>query len=236
MTFSGEVTAVEDDLVTVKVLGRNSLGDRVIATATLVLGSSRERSSLTMGGLMLSGKAAIVGIGGTDFSKNAVRSKLRLAAEAVLDALDDAGLTPSDVDGLTTFTMDSNTEVAVARAAGIAELKFFSKIHYGGGADRGGDQGSRLCCRVSRFQRAVRHAVRSGSDEADRNADSTGVDNSFSYPHGLSTLAAHVAMIAKTVHASIGCDQPGLRRDIGGRPQARRKEPQCVLLRKTDNH
>ena len=29
------------------------------------------------------------------------------------------------------------------------------------------------------------------------NADSTGVDNSFSYPHGLSTPAAQVAMIAK---------------------------------------
>ncbi len=50
VTFSGEVTAVEDGLVTVKVMGRNSLGDHVIATATLVLGSSRERSSLTTGG------------------------------------------------------------------------------------------------------------------------------------------------------------------------------------------
>ena len=30
--------------------------------------------------------------------------------------------------------MDSNTEIAVARAAGIGELKFFSQIHYGGGA------------------------------------------------------------------------------------------------------
>ena len=58
----------------------------------------------------LSGKAAIVGIGATDFSKNSGRSELRLAAEAVLDALDDAGLTPADVDGLTTFTMDTNTE------------------------------------------------------------------------------------------------------------------------------
>jgi len=48
--------------------------------------------------------------------------------------LDDAGLSPADVDGLTTFTMDTNTEIAVARAAGIGELKFFSKIHYGGGA------------------------------------------------------------------------------------------------------
>ena len=72
---------------------------------------------------MLSGKAAIAGIGATDFSKDSGRSELRLAAEAVLDALDDAGLAPSDVDGLVTFTMDSNTEQAVARAAGIGELK-----------------------------------------------------------------------------------------------------------------
>ena len=44
------------------------------------------------------------------------------------------GLTPADVDGMVTFTMDSNTEVAVARATGIGELTFFSKIHHGGGA------------------------------------------------------------------------------------------------------
>src|ERR1700722_12142091 len=71
---------------------------------------------------MLSRKAAIVGIGATDFSKDSGRSELRLAAEAVRDALDDAGLTPADVDGLTTFTMDTNKEIAVARAAGIGEL------------------------------------------------------------------------------------------------------------------
>jgi|1186.fasta_scaffold88748_2 hypothetical protein len=65
---------------------------------------------------VLSGKAAIVGIGATDFSKNSGRSELRLASEAVLDALDDAGLTPGDVDGMVTFTMDSNTEISIARA------------------------------------------------------------------------------------------------------------------------
>ena len=196
VTFSGEVTAVEDGLVTVKVLGRNSLGDHVIATATLTMG----------GGLMLSGKAAIVGIGATDFSKNSGRSELRLAAEAVQDALDDAGLTPADVDGLTTFTMDSNTEIAVARAAGIGELKFFSKIHYGGGA---------ACATIQQAAMAVATGVadvvvayrafneRSGmrfgqvQTRLTENADSTGVDNSFSYPHGLSTPAAQVAMIAK---------------------------------------
>ena len=39
VTFSGEVTAVEGDLVTVKVVGSNSLGDHVIATATLRMGA-----------------------------------------------------------------------------------------------------------------------------------------------------------------------------------------------------
>ncbi|WP_067976287.1 MaoC family dehydratase [Mycolicibacter icosiumassiliensis] len=38
VTFSGEVTAVEEGLVTVKVVGNNSLGDHVVATATLTLG------------------------------------------------------------------------------------------------------------------------------------------------------------------------------------------------------
>jgi hypothetical protein len=38
VTFSGEVTEIEDGLVTVKVVGRNSLGDHVIATVTLTMG------------------------------------------------------------------------------------------------------------------------------------------------------------------------------------------------------
>ncbi|MBV8965317.1 MAG: MaoC family dehydratase [Mycobacteriaceae bacterium] len=38
VTFKGEVTAVDDDLITLKIVGSNSLGDHIIATATLVLG------------------------------------------------------------------------------------------------------------------------------------------------------------------------------------------------------
>ena len=154
----------------------------------------------------LSGKAAIVGIGATDFSKNSGRSELRLAAEAVLDALDDAGLTPADVDGMVTFTMDSNTEVAVARATGIGELKFFSKIHHGGGAACATIQQAAIAvatgvadCVVAYRAFNERSGMRFGQVQMRlvENADSTGVDNSFSYPHGLSTPAAQVAMIAK---------------------------------------
>jgi len=38
ITFTGEVTAVDDGVATVKVVGANSLGNHVIATATLTLG------------------------------------------------------------------------------------------------------------------------------------------------------------------------------------------------------
>jgi len=38
VTFKGEVTAVEDGLITLKIVGSNSLGDHVIANATLLLG------------------------------------------------------------------------------------------------------------------------------------------------------------------------------------------------------
>ncbi|MEX0581857.1 MAG: MaoC family dehydratase [Mycobacterium sp.] len=38
VTFNGEVTAIDDGLITVKIVGSNSLGDHVVATATLVMG------------------------------------------------------------------------------------------------------------------------------------------------------------------------------------------------------
>ncbi len=41
ITFRGEVTAVEGDLVTLKVVGTNSLGDHVIATSTLTMGAAQ---------------------------------------------------------------------------------------------------------------------------------------------------------------------------------------------------
>ncbi|WP_156839536.1 lipid-transfer protein [Novosphingobium aquimarinum] len=82
----------------------------------------------------LANKAAIVGIGATEFSKESGRSELRLAVEAITAALEDAGIDRSEVDGLCTYTMDNNPEIEVFRNIGGKQLKFFSRIHYGGGA------------------------------------------------------------------------------------------------------
>ena len=40
VTFKGEVTEIEGDLITLKVVGSNSLGDHVIANATLTIGGT----------------------------------------------------------------------------------------------------------------------------------------------------------------------------------------------------
>jgi acetyl-CoA acetyltransferase len=79
------------------------------------------------------GRAAIAGIGATEFSKNSGRSEWQLACESVLAALADAQIGVEEVDGFALFTMETNPEIAVARALGIPELKFFSRIPHGGG-------------------------------------------------------------------------------------------------------
>jgi acetyl-CoA acetyltransferase len=79
------------------------------------------------------GATAIAGIGQTEFSKNSGRSELQLASEAVRAALDDAGLTPADVDGLVTMTHDTNDEYALIRSVGIEQVRWASRTPFGGG-------------------------------------------------------------------------------------------------------
>lgn len=80
------------------------------------------------------GRAAIAGIGQTEFSKQSGRSELQLACEAVHAAIADAGLTPSDVDGMVTYTVDTSNEFELVRNLGIPALRYFSRAPYGGGA------------------------------------------------------------------------------------------------------
>jgi len=149
---------------------------------------------------------AIAGIGATEFSKNSGRSELRLAAEAVTAALADAGLRPSDVCGLVTFTMDGNAEIAVARELGIGELTFFSQIGYGGGAACATVQHAAMAVATGAADVVVCYRAlneRSGrrfgrvSLGAAATPTSAGIDNGWHYPMGLATPAANVAMMAR---------------------------------------
>jgi acetyl-CoA acetyltransferase len=83
------------------------------------------------------GAAAIVGIGQTEFSKDAGRSETRLATEAIVAALDDAGLSTDEVDGLVSYTIDPVEETELVRALGIPEVGWSSRVPYGGGGSQG---------------------------------------------------------------------------------------------------
>ncbi|WP_018584116.1 lipid-transfer protein [Salinispora arenicola] len=155
---------------------------------------------------MISRTAAIVGIGATEFSKESGRSELHLAVEAVRAALADAGLAPTDVDGLVTFTMDSTAEVALAREIGAGELRFLSQVGYGGGAACATVQQAALAiganvARVVVCYRALNERSGRRFGRVSRAAltapTSSGVDNGWHYPMGLGTPAATVAMVAR---------------------------------------
>ncbi|UQX02091.1 lipid-transfer protein [Streptomyces sp. RerS4] len=152
----------------------------------------------------LGGRAAIVGIGATEFSKDSGRSELKLAVEAVHAALDDAGLGPADVDGLVTFTMDTSPEITVAQAAGIGDLSFFSRIHYGGGAACATVQQAALAVATGVAEVVVcyrafneRSGRRFGSGVQQREPSAEGAALGWSLPWGLLTPASWVAMIAQ---------------------------------------
>lgn len=153
----------------------------------------------------LGNRAAIVGIGATEFSKASGRSELRLAVEATRAAIDDAGLSPREIDGMVTFTMDSNEEIAVARSLGIPRLTHFSRVHYGGGAACGTVVQAAMAvatgvCEAVVCYRAFneRSGRRFGAGRQGPGADAAGAQpTDWNAPFGFVTPAAWVAMFAR---------------------------------------
>jgi acetyl-CoA acetyltransferase len=154
----------------------------------------------------LSGRAAIVGIGATEFSKESGRSELSLACESVAAAIEDAGLEPPDVDGMVTFTMENNPEIEVARNVGIGPLRHFSRVHYGGGAACGtvalaamavatGAADVVVCYRA--FNERSGRRFGSGVQDLPNAATSERAAYSWTSPYGLLTPASWVAMVAR---------------------------------------
>jgi acetyl-CoA acetyltransferase len=86
---------------------------------------------------LIKGRTAVVGIGQTAFGKGLEPTELSLACQAISAALDDAGIAPSEVDGLASYTMEDGREVDVARNVGLGEVTWFSQVGYGGGAGCG---------------------------------------------------------------------------------------------------
>jgi acetyl-CoA acetyltransferase len=152
----------------------------------------------------LKDEAAICGIGETEYSKNSGRSEVSLACEASLDAIRDAGLEPSDIDGITSFTLDSTEEIEVARTIGIGDMTFFSRVPHGGGAALGvvhhavmavatGTAKYVLAYRALNGRSGARYS--SGVSEGPTTSDL--IHWSWYMPSGLMTPASWVAMFTQ---------------------------------------
>ena len=141
----------------------------------------------------------------TEYSKDSGRSEMSLAAEAILKAVEDAGLKPSDIDGIGKYTMDNNDPVDLAANLGIPHLRFFGEVGYGGG---GGPVGSILLgamavatgmanCVVA--FRAMNERSGRGTPRYGRAAVRKGATGAAAYqePFGLFSPAQMVALAAR---------------------------------------
>jgi len=149
---------------------------------------------------------AVVGIGHTEYSKDSGRSELRLATEAVSAALADAGLEASEVDGLVTYTRDLVQETDLARAVGMGDLTFFSRIGYGGGAACAVVQQAAMAVATGAARTVVVYRALNGRSGkrygAGRRTGAEGSDGFESVvtwvsPSGLSTPAGWIALFAR---------------------------------------
>ncbi len=78
-------------------------------------------------------RTAVAGIAQTRFAKSLEGSEKRLACEVIVAACEDAGIDPSEVDGLCSYTMENTAEVDIAKNIGADNITYFSQIAYGGG-------------------------------------------------------------------------------------------------------
>ena len=148
-------------------------------------------------------QAAIAGIGQTAYTKQSGVSELSLASDAVARCLRDAGVPPSEVDGMVSYTLDSSDEIEVAQNVGIGDLNMYAKINYGGGAAIGLIQQAAMAitsgvCNNVVVWRAMngRSGRRMGQGTGQPIVSSDLIHWSWYQVYGMLTPASWVAMIA----------------------------------------
>jgi acetyl-CoA acetyltransferase len=160
------------------------------------------------------GRTAIVGVGYSPLSRNSGVSVLNLAVTACRAAVEDAGLTPADVDGIVTYSLLNDSVYAQAVAAGLGgpELRFAVDLSLGGQAP---------CHAVALAAMAVETGMarnvlvfRALNGRSGKRIGSTSYESltsQFRYPIGFTAYPQYIAMWARrfmietgTTYADLG--------------------------------
>src|SRR5579862_1704247 len=83
----------------------------------------------------LRGKVGVIGVGESTYYKygRSPDSEFVLVLKAVLAACNDAGISPHDIDGFSSFATDRNGPLRLGAALGIRDLRFSAMQWDGGG-------------------------------------------------------------------------------------------------------
>lgn len=163
----------------------------------------------------LSGKAAIVGIGTTGFSRDSGMTELRMTCECIRAALDEAGLVPPDIDGIVKHTDDATDEHSVTSAMGMGNLTYFGESRWDGApcsmllrAAIGVAAGAANYVVVYRaVNSSSQRRMRTSSRNMAQMATGDLIQWTFHAPFGLLTESGRVAMIVRRYMHEFGIDR-----------------------------
>src|SRR5438876_1985332 len=155
-----------------------------------------------------------------------------MACQAIKAALDDAGIDPSEVDGLSSYTMELlGIEVEVARNLGLDDVTWFSQVGYGGGAGCGVVGNAAMAvltgqCRVAVAWRSRKRGAATSRPWAQVSDRIPGA-GAWSRPWGLLRPVDEIAMLARRYMHEYGATRDHLanvalafRKHANGNPAA----------------
>jgi acetyl-CoA acetyltransferase len=190
---------------------------------------------------MIRDRAAIAGIGTTEYARNIGRSELQTALEAIHEALDDAGLTPKDVDAIykiETPGEESVSELDLARNLGVSNLRSWGGAGFGGGAGCAPVVMAATAIAAGTATTAVAFRSRnrgSGGRPWAKAGTRIGGPNAFEMPYGLVSPVQQIAIVARRYMLEYGATSEQFarvavaqRRHAGANPRAFFRDPITV--------
>jgi len=129
-------------------------------------------------------------------------------------ALDDAGVSPRDVDGLVKFSLENTMEVEIVRNLGIPNLSFFGDVGYGGGAGCGAVGHAAMAIATGVAETVVvwraRNRGSGGRPWATRQSNRQPGEMQWFLPWGLSRPVDQIAMLTRRHMIEFGSTQEHL--------------------------